>query len=144
TTVALHHSVLNRALRQAVRWQLIVNNPCAGTDPPQPRNARFPVWSAEQVGTFLSATANSSYHPLWLLAVGTGMRLSELLALRWSDVDLDRRILRVTSSLSQQRDHSFAPGDPKTDAGFRTIDLPSACVEALKTQREQGLGSGLI
>ncbi|HEY7063614.1 MAG TPA: site-specific integrase [Chloroflexota bacterium] len=143
-TVALHHSVLNRALRQAVRWRIIPHNPCEGTDPPRARNARFPVWSAEQIATFLDATADSYYHPLWLVALGSGMRLSELLALRWSDIDFRRGTLRVTKTLSQQRDHTFAPGSPKTDAGARTIDLPSSCLQALQELRARSVTGVLV
>jgi integrase len=143
-TVALHHSVLNRALRQAVRWRLIAHNPCSATDPPRARNARFPVWSADQVAMFLTATTDSPYHTVWLVALGTGMRLSELLALRWSDVDFERGTLRVTKTLTHQRDRTFSPGEPKTEAGARTIDLPTSCLQALREQRLRGVNSVLV
>lgn len=57
------------------------------------------------------------------LALGTGMRLGEILGLRWKDVDVDRKVLRVTATLSYAKDeYLFTP--PKTSRARRTVDLP--------------------
>src|SRR5262249_47201726 len=89
-------------------------------------------------------------HPLHLLAVlalHTGARRNELLALRWQDVDLDAARLRIETALEQTRAHGIRVKAPKTRRGRRTISLPAAAVEALRAhggaRQEQRLALGM-
>ena len=88
--------------------------------------------------------------PLYLLAslgLGTGMRRSEMLALRWQDIDLDAGRLTIERSLEQTTAGGVKPKTPKTRAGRRTISLPVRLVAELRAhwreQQEQRLGMGL-
>ena len=81
-----------------------------------------------------------------MLALGTGMRRGELLALRWQDVDLDSGSLRVERSLEETgKGLRFKP--PKSVRGRRTISLAPAVISELRThwraQQEQRLALGL-
>ena len=74
------------------------------------------------------------YMPI-LLAVTTGMRRGEVLAVRWSDIDLDSGILSVTRTLEKSRYGGLNFKQPKTQKSRRTISLPAITVEALRLHR---------
>lgn len=80
TTVRLYHSVLHRALKQAVRWRLVPSNPAGAVDVPARAHVEIRTWSAEQARSFLAATADHPLAALWRLALLTGMRQGEILA----------------------------------------------------------------
>lgn len=69
-----------------------------------------------------------------VLALGTGMRLGEILALRWKDVDLERKVLRVTATLSYLGGEFTFP-QPKTYRARRSLDLPVFVIEYLRRRR---------
>jgi len=88
--------------------------------------------------------------PLYLLAslaLATGMRRNEMLALRWRDVDLDAGRLTIEQSLEQTRAHGIRIKAPKTRKGRRTISLPAGTVTELRghwrAQQEQRLALGM-
>jgi len=97
------HLVLRQALGQAVRWELLAANPAAGAQPPRPRRAAPLVADPALLERLLAATAGSLYELPCALAVATGMRRGELLALRWSDLSPERRQARVVRSLHRPR-----------------------------------------
>jgi integrase len=70
------------------------------------------------------------------LALGTGMRLGEILAVRWRDVDLDRKVLRVTATLSYVGGEFTFP-QPKTSRARRSVDLAGFVVTFLRRQRKE-------
>jgi len=89
-------------------------------------------------------------HPLFTLtalALHTGARRNELLALRWRDIDLDAAKLTIEQSLEQTSALGIRVKAPKTKKGKRTISLPAAAVEALRAhwraQQEQRLALGI-
>jgi integrase len=74
-------------------------------------------------------------HALAMLALFTGMRLSELLALRWSCVDLDRGVVGVREALEQTAAHGIRFKAPKSKAGRRDITLPDVLIDVLREHR---------
>jgi integrase len=100
-TVHRIHVVLHRALAQAVRWEWIWLNPAGGASPPriEPPEIRPPT--AEQVGTLLDSVRGTepALFTYLRLAVSTGARRSQLLALRWGDLDLERGAIAFTRAL---------------------------------------------
>jgi integrase len=132
TTVNNQHMILHRALDQAVKWRLIPLNPCDAAEPPRRAQPEIATWTAAQARTFLRGTADSPLGAVFRLALLTGMRRGELLALRWQDVDLVRGTLAVRRTLTRDKDDHWQMGEPKTAAGRRSIALPPSCVAALK------------
>lgn len=94
-TVLHIHRVLSEALTHAVKWQILIRNVALAVDPPRPKRFEMTTLDEDQVMAFLQA-AGSQYHKLFTVAVYTGMRRSELLGLRWKDVDVDLAQLSVT------------------------------------------------
>jgi integrase len=144
-TVAYVHTILHRAFRDAVRWNLIVRNPADQADPPRGRPSeriRARTWTGEEIARFLDATADSRYSPLWRLIATTGMRRGEALGLRWDDIDLSERRLSVNRTLVQVGDYrsgntGAAWGTPKTARGRRAISLDPETVAALRAHRSR-------
>jgi integrase len=94
-----------------------------GVDIPSPAEMRAIVGSLD--------TAAGRYRPLLLTAIFTGLRASELRGLRWHDVDLKRGELHVR----QRADRYGTIGQPKSEAGERTVPLPPMVVAALRKHR---------
>lgn len=130
------HRVLHRAFVQAMRWNLIARNPCDGVTPPTAKRTEMRALSPEQAIAFLAATADHPAHALYVLAITTGMRQGELLALRWKDVDLDAGKLAVRQALQRQRGNGLVFVEPKTARSRRTIKLGKRAVDALRRQSD--------
>lgn len=89
----------------------------------------------------LVGALTDNWRPLFVTAIFTGMRSSELRGLRWQDVDLKRHEIRV----NQRADQFGEIGRPKSEAGVRTIPVPPVVINALKAHRlSQAIGSGLV
>ena len=137
-TVAYVHTILHRALKDAVRHGLLQSNPVDVADPP-PNGGRPPgmkVWSAAELGSFLqrSEAEGDRDHPLWRLLAATGMRRGEALGLHWSDVDIEAGTITITRTLIVVN-HEVQFGQPKTSAGARTIALDGRTVASLRAHR---------
>lgn len=129
------HRVLHGALAQAVRWQLLANNPAAAVQPPRIQRPKINVPAPEVVERIVATAEGTSLYMPVLLAVATGMRRGEILALRWSAVDLDEGLVRVVSTLQRHR-HGTEFGEPKTQRSRRSIVLPAFAVEILRRHRK--------
>ncbi|MEI6790580.1 MAG: site-specific integrase [Myxococcaceae bacterium] len=135
-TQAKTYAILRKSLGQANRLGYIQQNPCLLVQ--KPRYIRKPIhfWNNEQVRHFLKIAETDRLYPLYILALTTGMRLGELLALQWQDVDL------TTGSVSVQRiayeiNGKISLGEPKTAKGRRKIELPNITMDALKIHRNK-------
>ena len=100
-TVVHIRMVLRTALNQAMKWSLIARNPAALVDPPRiPRSEIRPL-TAEEARRFLDAAKGERFEALYTLALFSGLRRGEILGLRWSDVDLEARALRVNQAIQR-------------------------------------------
>jgi integrase len=128
------HVILKQALKQAVRWRLVPHNAAEGAEPPRAVRPHIDVWDAGEAARFLDAAQGDSYGAIWEVALGTGLRKGELLALRWCDVELERATLHVRRTITETED-GVDYGEPKTKAGRRTLKLSPDGVEALLAHR---------
>jgi integrase len=134
-TVRQIHSVLSRALDQAVKWGTVPRNVCKATTPPKPVAEEIKPLDAEQARQLLRTAGGERFEALYVLAVTAGLRIGELLALRWQDVDLDASgpTLRVRRTKSTAKSGPVFT-TPKNGKG-RSITLTRHAVEALKPHR---------
>jgi integrase len=134
-TVLHHHRVLRQALQQGVRWQLLSRNPADAAQPPRPPRREMQVHDEDETALLLDAAkGNRNYVPV-LMAVSTGLRRGEILALRWQDVDLDKATLAVRQTLEQTRKGGLAFKEAKTKNSRRLVAMPAILVEALRKLR---------
>jgi len=144
-SVAYVATILHRALRDAVRWQLLVRNPADSADPPRPSTPpQMRTWTAVELRTFLNGVASDRLAGAWCLLATTGMRRGEVLGLRWSDVDLDDGRLSIsrtliTTDVQRKGMPGMAWGTPKTGKGRRQVALDQPTIAALRLHRTRQL-----
>ncbi len=134
-TVRHARATLRRALHDAQREGLVTRNVAALARPPRLAGREMHALSAGDVGRVLEATADDELGPLFAVAVGTGLRLGELLGLSWSDVDLEARSLTVRRALSRSYGGGYELAEPKTSRSRRTVMLPAIAADALRRQK---------
>ena len=134
-TVLKHHRLLHEALSHAVEWQLLALNPAASVKAPRPGRPEMRVLDAEEAGRLLEAAAETPFYALAYLALATGARMGELLALRWRDADLDRGSLQVTRTARRVTGKGIAYSEPKTHRSRRPVALSSETVQVLREHR---------
>src|SRR5262249_46336873 len=103
TTVWYAHNLLHKALEDALRLGLVQRNVTNSVQSPKQADREMHVLTQEQAQSFLTVAKDDPHHALFVLALSTGMRQGELLALRWQNVDLQTRTLHVRATLNSQQ-----------------------------------------
>lgn len=136
-TIIHINRILSDALSHAVKWGLVARNVAQAVDPPRSAHKEMQTLDSEGVRKLLDASQGTVYHPLIHLAVYTGMRRSELLGLRWRDVDLDMATLSITQVMHHLNDGRTIFQEPKSQKGKRQIALSPSAVLALRDHKQQ-------
>jgi integrase len=138
------HTVLHKALSDAVRKGTLARNVAEVASPPDTASAKAPEmawWKPEELRAFLALTADEPLGPLFRVAAMTGMRRGEVCGLRWSDVDLDRARVEVRHQLLVVRgapDGGLLFSEcTKTATGRRSVDLDPETVATLRAQHRR-------
>ena len=156
-TVCRAHATLRAALKQALRWQLIPSNPASLVTPPRVEHREMAAMAPDQTRRFLHSARATPLEALWVLAVTTGLRQGELLALQWSEVDLEGASVRVIGTLTRIDVEAAGLGQPKThrviappksSRSRRRVEIGALALEALREHRrsqvEQRLHAGSL
>ena len=133
-TVVHHDRVLNVAMKRARALRLIPTNPVEDVSRPAVNRHEIEVLEPAESAALLAAARTTRMFPIVFLALATGLRRGEVLGLRWSDVDLERRSLTVAQSLEQTKE-GLRFKTPKTKRSRRTIALSPSLVEELQAHR---------
>jgi integrase len=139
TSVHHIHGVVHHALQDAVRLSLVERNEADLVDAPSVAHVEMKTLSEDQARELLVAVQGHRFEMLYLLALRTGMRRGELLALKWQDVDLKRGMISVRANV-QRVD---LPGerlridDTKTDNSHRQVKIKQSTIDALKAHQQQ-------
>ncbi len=142
-TVRMVRDVLRIALNQAVAWDLIAKNPAVAAKLPKLTRFRCEPLTAEQAKALIASLDAHTYRALFVVALTTGLRQGELLAVRWEDVDLEAGELRVRHTL-QRVDRAYRLLPPKTESSVRTVPLPDMTVEALRRHKREQAKARLL
>jgi integrase len=136
-TIRLMHAVLRKALDTAVRWNLLARNVCDVVSPPRVGKHEMHTLTVKQAHKLLAVVREHRLEMLLTMALVTGMRRGELLALRWSSVDLGGQCVYVSRTVGYVTGHGYVEAEPKTTAGKRVVMLPSFVVDMLRQHRAQ-------
>lgn len=136
STVHGCHRVLKAALNQAMREGLIRENPCKLVQAPS--KARFDptIMDIEKTKRFLEAADHYKYKALFEVAIMTGLRLGELLGLKWDDLDTAAGAVTVRRALKGSGGRAYL-SEPKTRSGIRVVSLPHRTMMVLEEHRER-------
>ncbi len=138
-TINSIHGLLHLALDNAVRWNYVSRNVCDLVKPPRIISREVTPLTLEQAHAFLKSVREHRLEVLLTMAVVTGMRRGELLALRWSNIDFERRTLLVLHTVDYIPKYGYVETEPKTATGKRLISLPAFLAEMLRQHRVQQL-----
>ena len=136
-TIGHAHRVLSKALSDAVKNELTVKNVARTHSVPQPSDEEMVI--VRDVPALVERLKGHRLEMLVMVALFTGMRLGEVLALRWSRVDLDKKVIQVREAIEETEAHGVRFKAPKSKAGRRDITLPDILVEALRDHRKAQL-----
>lgn len=128
-TVQNVHRMLHRALRDAVKWDLLPRNYADDAEPPRTSRPKLKIWTPEQLGEFVDHVQQDRFFALWLLVATTGLRRGELAGLLCDDIDFAHR--RVSPSVPRVVvDGAAQESESKTSSGVRNVSLdPYTCNE---------------
>lgn len=132
------HGVLRSALTHAAAVEIVERNVATLIKPPALVRKEVSILTADDIADTLDKLEGHSIYPIVALAIGTGARRGEILALRWADIDLDGAAVRIERALEQTKG-GIRCKDTKTAAGRRTVSLPVFAVDALRVHRRQQL-----
>jgi integrase len=134
-TVEYTNAVLQSAFRQAVRWRMLAEDPCVGVDLPRQKRREMQALSVEECRGLLDAARQTEYFALIALALTTGMRPSEYLALKWSDIDWRRGTASVCRTVQFSKS-GWRFDDTKRKRSRRIVKLHEFVLRALQSKRE--------
>ncbi|MEW2605664.1 site-specific integrase [Streptomyces sp. NPDC047916] len=127
------HRVLRTALTAACREELVSRNVASLVEPPRAKSRELSPWSLDETLTFLAAARKDPLYAAFVLAITMGLRRGELVGLRWTDVDLENRVLYVRQQ-TQRRRGVLYDDDPK-GRRRRAVPLPVMCIASLRWRR---------
>jgi len=141
------HRVTSTMLKHAMQWGVVARNVATMVDAPRVKAKEIEILTPVQVTTVLEALRGKPIYPIVAVLLATGLRRSEVLGLRWQDVDLDGGTLRVEQTLEQTTRGGLVFRPPKTRHGRRTVTLAPSTVAVLRehwrSQQEQRLFFGV-
>ncbi|USK34981.1 site-specific integrase [Bacillus sp. F19] len=136
-TVKRIHNLLSKALQKAVKWGLLKNNPAKDASPPSIHKKRKQIWTVEEVKAFLKVCEQENALVPFLLAIFTGMRRGEILALKWKYIDLIKGVIHVEESLTRTKRNGLLVKVVKTSHSERDVYLSASIRDSLIQYRQQ-------
>lgn len=148
STIHTINQFLQTCLESALSENYITKNYCKYVNLPKKDIKKgYTVLTLEEQNKFLEAVQGHKYEMAFKLALGTGLRLGELLALKWNDIDINNKTLNVNKSNKRvtiinrdgERKNKLIEQSPKTESSIRTIPIPNNIFDSLKKYRKEQL-----
>ena len=133
------HRLLQQCLNQAMRDGLIAGNPARAFHYPKPKKVSANVLTPTEVEDYLDAAERLGHLSMCLLALTAGLRQGELIALKWSDLDIKERTLTITEKRAVERRELV-----EYEGSTRTVSLTTEAVELLRLEHAKHPGSPLM
>lgn len=132
-TVSQQVTILHQALAYAVEHGLLSHSPCAGIRLGARPRQIAKVLDTTQVQTFLKEAWRSRYYPIYVLAIYTGLRRSELIGLRWEDVEWENSVLHIREAIVRLPTSStWITKEPKSRTSRRSVEVPPIVLQVLR------------
>jgi integrase len=137
STIQKAHRIISQCLDKAVETRLIGWNPAKSTERPSVQKETGKALAEKSMVKFLDKVYKESdkWKAAFLTLLGTGLRIGELLALEWDDIDFEAETIRVNKTLSFTKAKGLVVNEPKTEASSSLVPIPPSVLEALKKHR---------
>ncbi len=133
--VKIMHNILSKAFQKALQWELIKTNPVKEATPPRISKTRKQTWTVDEAKFFLEVCERENYLIPFQLAIFTGMRRGEILALRWRNVDLVKGVIFVEENLVRSKNKGLLAKELKTDYSLREIFISESVITSLQKHK---------
>ena len=130
------HTLLSNCLEQAVTERLILVNPAKGCRLPKLEKKEMKILPQEKIGPYLMEADKRGLLAAFYLELTTGLRRCELLALLWTDLDVDNRTISVTKQVNRING-KLVVSQPKTQNSIRTLAIPQQAVDLLVAEHQK-------
>jgi integrase len=134
-TVRHIRAILRIALNQAIKWELVARNAASLSVVPKLEHKGFRSLSPDDARHLLDAARGERLDAVYTVALSLGLRMGEILGLRWQDVDLDGAMLTVNQAIYRIAGKGLVAAEPKTDRSRRALFLPDGVLRALRAHR---------
>jgi len=134
-TIRLARAPLAGAFKLAVTSGIVAVSPLTNTPQPKVRRSVPRHWTPDQAREFLGLMEGDRTYPVWAFLLGSGLRIGELVWLRWPNIDLDAGVARVVE-FATYLGYDVVASDGKSRDAVRTIDLDPGLVGVLRAQRK--------
>jgi integrase len=135
-TIRNIHTLLKQCLEQAVRERRIPYNPVDACKLPPKKQAEMKVIPPEKIGNYLKVAESYKVLAMFFLALSSGLRRGELLALLWADLNVDNSTISITKQVAGRKG-GLVISTPKTPNSIRTLAIPKQAVELLITEHSR-------
>ena len=145
-TLRNYHMALHKCLQQAVKERLLIYNPCDAVTLPSGEKPEIVVFTNDQQRALVQASYRHRYGVFIRLDLCTGLRMGELLALKWEDIDFSTAQLHVRRTINRLAKYEAHDGENKTEIVFgtpktknsrRTIPLTRTMADELARWKQQ-------
>ncbi len=138
-TIRHAHNVLSSALKQAVKWKMLIQNPCDLCELPRQIKTEMKYFSPKEAKIFLETARENRHFVLFQLAIQTGMRPQEYLGLQWKDVDFEQKKLSIKRTVVEIKGSGFRFDETKTNRSRRSMPISQTLVNELKKHKREQL-----
>ena len=135
-TVRNIHQMIGSAYNLAMEQKLVTRNPTQGCALPKVEHKEMKTLTSDQLGAFFQEARDSGVYELYYLDLATGLRRGELLGLKWTDLDVESKMLSVTKQVNRINGE-LAVSPPKTRNSIRTLALPQQAVDLLIAEHKK-------
>lgn len=143
STIQSYFRMFSTALNQAIKWQIIMSNPCLAVSAPRQKKEKMTILNPEQIQQLIGASKEHVLYPVIMLGLMCGMRRGEILGLTWDNIDLISGKIFIHSNMVQAGEEIIIK-DTKTATGSRSVDISRKLIEFLKTIKKQQLENKLL
>ena len=133
-TVNRIRAPLSATFKLAVRAGMISINPLLQAPRPKPQRKIPNYWSPEEARRFLALMEGDRTWPIWAFLLGSGLRIGELVSLRWRSVDLKNHRVRIVDFVSTLG-YDMMPSSGKSRESVRTVELDDGLADVLRKQK---------
>ncbi len=139
SSIAQHHRLISSIMEAAVKWGLVLDNPCRRVQAPKVTTKKGVTLSSEETIRLFECLADEpeKYRTAITVLVYTGLRKGELCGLKWSDINFEKGILTVNGGLEYLSSIGLYEEAPKTENGRRSIKLPTTAINVLREHKKQ-------